>query len=61
MTRGIVGLLVLALASTPNWADPGPDQKHIESIKKRVAGSVEKQRRIVVETYDARRLARLRQ
>lgn len=61
MKKTLVGLLVLALASTPTWADPGPDQKRIESVRKKVDESVDKLRRIVVETYDGRRLQGFRQ
>jgi len=56
MKRIIVCLLAAALAPSLASADSGPAQKHVESIRKRVAQCVDKQRRVVVETYDDRRL-----
>jgi hypothetical protein len=56
MKNAMIGLLVVMLAISPAWADSGPDQKHIESIRKKVAHCVDAQRRVVLETYDGRRL-----
>jgi hypothetical protein len=56
MKKALACLLVFALAASPTWASSGPDQQHIEAIRKRVAHSVDAQRRVVVETYDNRRL-----
>jgi hypothetical protein len=56
MNRILACLLVFTLACPKLWADPGPDQKHTDAIKKRAAECVEKQRRVVVETFDGRRL-----
>jgi len=56
MKKALTCLLVLALTPIPTWASPGADQAHIEVIKKTVAHCVDHQRRVVVETYDKRRL-----
>lgn len=52
MKKILACLLTFALTSSPLWADDGPDHKHIDSIKKKVAECVDRQRRVVVETYD---------
>lgn len=53
----IVGcVLVLMFACPQIWGAPGPDQKHIEKMKKKVAKCVEEPRRVSIETYDGRRL-----
>jgi hypothetical protein len=52
MKKILVCLLTFALTSSPLWAEDGPDQKHIDSIKKKVADCVDRQKRVVVETYD---------
>lgn len=56
MKRVFTYLLVFALTPCRVWASPGPDQKHTEAVKRKVAECVDHQRRIVVETYDDRRL-----
>lgn len=58
MKKALVHLLVivLALTSSPVWASDHPDQKHVDSIRKKVADCIDHQRRIVVETYDSTRL-----
>jgi hypothetical protein len=56
MKKVLICLLISVLASPRTWADPSPDQEHIESIKKKVAKCVDQQKRVVVETYDSRRL-----
>jgi len=56
MKRLLICLLVLTLASATAWADPGPDQKHIDSIKKKVAQAVDHHRLVVIATFDNRRL-----
>lgn len=56
MKKALTCLLVFALATTPTWANPGPNQAPIEVTRKKVAHCVDHQRRVVVETYDNRRL-----
>ncbi len=56
MKRSLSVALILALPWTALWADAGPDQKHVEKIRQRVAASVQHPRRVSVETYDGRRL-----
>ncbi|HWZ96679.1 MAG TPA: hypothetical protein VN025_02870 [Candidatus Dormibacteraeota bacterium] len=56
MKKFLVSLLILSFTCPQIGAQQQPDQKHIESIKKRVADSVDKQRSVVIETYDHRRL-----
>jgi len=56
MKKTLICLLLFALISAPAWASPAPDAKHIDSIRKKVASCVDHQRRVVVETYDDRRM-----
>jgi len=56
MNKVVVWLLIFTLTPLPGWADPGPDQQHIESVKKKINACVDQPRRVVVETYDNRRL-----
>lgn len=56
MKKNLTLLLVFLLTTAPTWASPGPNQAHIEVIKKKVAHCVDQQKRVVVETYDNRRL-----
>lgn len=56
MKKVLMWLLIFTLTSCLIWADPGPDQPHIEAVKKKVAECVDHHRRVVVETYDNRRL-----
>jgi hypothetical protein len=49
-------LLIFMFTASPVWASPDPGQKHIESVRKKVAACVNHHRRVVVETYDNRRL-----
>lgn len=56
MNNAICFLVIFAITSSSLWANPGPNQGQIEVIRKRVAQCVDHQRRVVVETYDSRRL-----
>ena len=56
MKHVMICLLMVALTSSQMWAAPSPDQAHIDSMKKKVADCVDHQRRVVIETYDNRRL-----
>jgi len=56
MKQFLACLLVFTLACSSIWAQQQPDQKHIESIKKKVAKCIDNQRVVVIETYDGRRL-----
>lgn len=56
MKKVLICLLVIGFTTSQVWASPAPDQKHIASMKKKIAGCVDHQRRIVIETYDDRRL-----
>lgn len=56
MNKIVACVLVLLLACPQIWGAPGPNEKHVEKIKKRVAKCVEKPRRVSIETYDGRRL-----
>jgi hypothetical protein len=56
MKRAIVYLLLFAFASAQLWADPGPDQSHADSIRKKVVKCLDQHKRIVIETNDGRRI-----
>jgi len=56
MERVVASLLVFALFATTLRASPGPDQKHIDNIKKKVASCLENSRHVTIETYDDRKL-----
>ena len=56
MKNMIARLLVVALTCCQAWADSGPDQAHALAVKKNVAHCLDHQRRVVLETYDNRRL-----
>jgi hypothetical protein len=56
MKKLLICLLTIALASSPLMADDGPNQKHIDSIKKKVANCVDHPRRVAVETYNGNRM-----
>jgi hypothetical protein len=56
MKKMLICLLIFALTASPGWASPDPDPAHVESIKKKVADCLDHQRRVVVETYDNRRM-----
>ena len=56
MYKIVACVLVLMLTCSQIWGAPGPNEKHIEKIKKQVAKCVEKPRRVSIETYDDRRL-----
>lgn len=56
MQRIVASLLALALLATSLRASPGPDQKHIDSIKKKVASCLENSRHVTIETYDDRKM-----
>ena len=57
MKRSLICLLVFALTCSRVSASPGPDQRHLEAVKKRVVRCVDRQRRVVVETVDGKRFA----
>jgi hypothetical protein len=54
MQRIVASLLVFVFFATSLPASPDPDQKHIDSIKKKVASCLENSRRVTIETYDGR-------
>jgi hypothetical protein len=56
MKKLIAYLAVLTLPCSRIWAAPGPDQKHITAVKKKVAECVQRRRSVTIETYDERRL-----
>ena len=56
MKKALACLLAFLVAASPTWASSGPDQKHIETIRKKVARCVDAERRVVVVTCDNRRL-----
>lgn len=56
MNKAISFLVIFAITSSSLWANPGPNRGQIEVIRKKVAQCVDHQRRVVVETYDSRRL-----
>ncbi|HEV3038208.1 MAG TPA: hypothetical protein VHA33_10570 [Candidatus Angelobacter sp.] len=56
MKRVIALVLILGLACPALYAAPGPDQKHVDKIKKKVSTCVEKGSRVSLETYDDRKL-----
>jgi hypothetical protein len=56
MKKLVVCLLIVALTSSASWADSSPDPRHIESIRKKIDACVDQHRRVVIETYDNRRL-----
>jgi hypothetical protein len=56
MKKLVISLLIVALTSSASWADSSPDQRHIKSIRKKVDACVDQHRRVVIETYDNRRL-----
>lgn len=49
-------LLISALMVSQAWADSGPDQGRVETMKKKIAQCVDQHRRVAIETYDNRRL-----
>jgi hypothetical protein len=55
MKQFLACLLVFALTCCSVCAEQ-PDQKHIESIKKKVANCIDNQRAVAIETYDGRHL-----
>ena len=56
MNKLIALLLAFTLSASELAASPGPDQKHIDAIKKKVFNALENSRHIVIETYDDRAL-----
>jgi len=56
MKKLVSCLLVVALTCPALRAAPGPDEKHIDSIHKRIAESITHHRIVVIDTYDHRRL-----
>ena len=49
-------VLIFGIACPSMYAAPGPDQKHIDKIKKKVNACIEKGSRVSMETYDDRKL-----
>jgi len=56
MKQLLACMLVLTLTCPSLCAQKQPNQKHIESMKKRVAKCVDDQRTVAIETYDGRHL-----
>lgn len=56
MKKALACLLAFLVAASPTWASSGPDQNHMETIRKKVARCVDKHMRVVVVTCDNRRL-----
>jgi hypothetical protein len=54
MTKLTATLLAFALLAAHLRASPGPDQKHIDAIKKKVASCLENARHVTIATYDNR-------
>src|SRR3974377_375593 len=54
MNKLIALAVVFTLFASQLAASPGPDQKHIETIKKRVLNALENSRHVIIETYDDR-------
>ena len=52
MRKFIALLLVLGIGCPACFAGNGPDQKHVEKIKKQVSKYLENGRRVSVETYN---------
>ena len=49
-------MLVLSIGCSSCFAGSGPDQKHIEKIKKQVSKYLDRGAMVSVETYDQRKL-----
>ena len=56
MKRILSLILVFGFVCPSMYAAPGPDQKHIDEIKKKVNACIEKGSRVSMETYDDRKL-----
>lgn len=56
MKKLFTSFLVFMFLCSQLSAAPGPDQKHIDKIKRKVADCVENSRRVTIETYDDRLL-----
>jgi len=56
MKQFLAYVLIFTLTCPSLWAQQQPSQKHIESIKKKVAKCIDKQRAVSIETYDGRHL-----
>ena len=56
MKRFLAYLLAFALACPSVWGQQQPNEKHVESIKKKVANCVDNQRTVSIQTYDGRHL-----
>jgi len=56
MKKMIACMLVVALTGCRMWADSGPDPAHDHAVKRKVARCLDRQRRVVLETDDNRRL-----
>lgn len=54
MNKLISLFLALTLYASQLAASPGPDQKHIDSIKKKVVHCLENSHQVAIETYDDR-------
>jgi len=55
MNRMVALILVLAIGCSSCFAS-GPDQKHIAKIKKQVSSYMDRGARVVLDTYDQRKL-----
>jgi hypothetical protein len=56
MKKYLAALLAFALMGSQVAAAQGPEQKHIEAVKKKVAACLENSRHVSIETYDDRKL-----
>jgi hypothetical protein len=56
MKQFLACLLTFMLACPGLWAQKQPDEKHTQSIKKKVANCIDNQRAVAIETYDGRHL-----
>ncbi len=54
MKKILACFLMLTISCSQLWAGPGPDQKHIDKVKRKVTECLEKDRRVSVKTYDDR-------
>jgi hypothetical protein len=57
MREFIALLLALGIGGPACFAGSGPDQKHVEKIKKQVSKSLENGRAVSVETYDQHKMS----
>lgn len=55
MRKALACWLTFALSVSPTWGSSGSDHR-VETIRKKIAHSLDVQRRVVVEMHDGRRL-----